>query len=246
MNQSISWNCFEYTQFQKSKWIYRSNSILTFLVQNLFIIIRFKHIESKKSIDSIIHNQNNVFDVFVRVHRSENTTSHKMQFEQWIRINSILSKIKTYAKISTMKFANFRIMNLTNFELNEHTNRSMNTQQIWRTCEMFDKFAMNHEHAISHEHAIKFVTEHEQTFEKQFYRIWNRFKKHVVQTSNIVSSNLFNSVISYKTSIYNLINIVRQRFVICIIQILWLRMNNEFYRHEFLYDWNMRHATNFA
>ena len=41
-------------------------------------------------------------------------------------------------------------------------------------------------------------------------------------------------------------HIVRRKFVICIIQILWLRMNNEFCRHEFSYNWNMRHATNFA
>ena len=118
-----------------------------FVMQNLFIINRFEHIESEKSINFIVYNQNWVFDVFVRIHRNKNTTSHKVQFEQWVRINSILSKIKTYAKISTRKLANFRIMKLKIWiwriynSLNEHATN-------WRTCDMFDEFAMNHEHAI--------------------------------------------------------------------------------------------------
>ena len=132
------------------------NSILTFFNSSLFIINRIEHIESKKSVDSIIHDQNKIFDVFVQIHRSDDTTSHKMQLEQWARINSALSKIKTYAKISTMKFANFRIMNLTNFEFNEHTNRSISTQRVWRirneswtcnrswTCNKICNWAKNH------------------------------------------------------------------------------------------------------
>ena len=38
--------------------------------------------KSKKSIDFIIYNQYKIFDVFVRIHRNENTILHKMQFEQ--------------------------------------------------------------------------------------------------------------------------------------------------------------------
>ena len=47
----------------------------------------------------------------------------------------------------------------TNHEFDEHTIYSMNKQQIWRTCDMFDEIAMNHEHAINQKHAIKFAIE---------------------------------------------------------------------------------------
>ena len=65
-------------------------------MQNLFFITnRMKHIESKKSIDFIIYNQNKFFDVFVRISRNENTISHEAYLAQWIRINLVLFEIKT-------------------------------------------------------------------------------------------------------------------------------------------------------
>ena len=39
-------------------------------------------------------------------------------------------------------------MNLTNYESDEHTTRSMSTQQIWRACNMSDELEMSHEHTI--------------------------------------------------------------------------------------------------
>ena len=133
----------------RSKWIYR---FWHFSMQNLFIINRFEHFESKKSIDFVIYNQYKIFDVFVRIHRNENTTSHKMQFEQWTCLNLILSKIKTYSEISTKKmriiqsridvFWIWRTYNL----FNEHATDLTNMRYVWwvrnesRTC----NWARNH------------------------------------------------------------------------------------------------------
>ena len=110
----------------KSKWIYR---FWHFSMQSLFIINRFEHFESKKSIDSVIYNQYKIFDVFVRIHRNENTISYKMQLEQWARINSILSKIKTYAWTSTRKT---RIIQ-----------SRIDVFWIWRTYNIFNKRAID-------------------------------------------------------------------------------------------------------
>ena len=89
-----------------------------FAMQNLFIINRFEHFESKESIDFIIYSQNRIFDVFVRIHRSENTISHKTQFEQWARIDSVLSKIEDICRIANR--------NYTNHEFDEHAICSLN------------------------------------------------------------------------------------------------------------------------
>ena len=122
-----------------------------FAMQNLFIINRFEHIELNESVDSIIYNQYKIFDVFVRVFDSKNMISHKAQLEQRARINQVLSKIKTCAKISTKKHTNHSV---TIYEFDEHTICSMNTQQIWRSCDMFDEFAMSHKRAIDQQQTI--------------------------------------------------------------------------------------------
>ena len=125
----------------KSTWIYW---FWHFSMQNFFITNRFKYIESKKSIDFIIYNQYKIFDIFVRIFRNENTISHETHFEQWIRINLIFSKIEN-ANITKK----LRIINLTNNKFDEHTICSTNVQQIWRTCNKFDKFAINCKHAMN-------------------------------------------------------------------------------------------------
>ena len=106
-------------RYNKSKWIYRSNSILTFFNVNLFIKCCMKHIESKKSINHILRNKKKIFVIFVRVFCDENTISHETHFEQWTRVDSIYRKSKT--KISTRKLRIiqswiWRIVNLTNIQ----------------------------------------------------------------------------------------------------------------------------------
>ena len=93
-------------------------------MQNLFIINRFEHIESKELIDFIIYSQNRIFVVFVRVFDRKNTTSHETHFEQKARIDSVLSKM-TYTELSKETYESF---NLTNFESNEHAIYSMSMQ----------------------------------------------------------------------------------------------------------------------
>ena len=119
----------------RSRWIYRSNSILTLLNANLFIINRIEHIESKESVDSIIYNQSRVFVVFVRVLRNENTTSHETHSEQWVRIDSALSKIKNICR-NINKKACESIMNLTSI------------QSAQRACDKLVDRAIDHEHVI--------------------------------------------------------------------------------------------------
>ena len=144
LNQSLSWNCSRCN----SKWIYESNSILTLLVQNLFIINRFKHLEPKESIDSIIYSQYRIFDVFVRVHRNENTAPHKMRLKQWARIGSALSEIKACAEISTRKFASleswiWRVMDLTDIQ---HAQQACNRSE--RAYYLSSRPVMSHGHTI--------------------------------------------------------------------------------------------------
>ena len=99
-----------------------------FSMQNLFFITnRMKHIESKKSVDAVIYNQNKIFVVFVRVSRSENTISHETFPEQWIRIDSILSEIENICRSNSQE--NLRICQ-------------------W-ACNKSDELAMNHEHAMN-------------------------------------------------------------------------------------------------
>ena len=50
-----------------------------FFNANLFIINRFEHIESKKSIVSTFHNTEKIFVIFVQMSHSEKTTSNKTQ-----------------------------------------------------------------------------------------------------------------------------------------------------------------------
>ena len=103
--------------YSKSKWIYR---FWHFFMRNFFIMNHIEHIESKKSIDFIVYNQNKIFVIFVRIFHDEKLISNETHFEQWIRINSILSKIENIRK----KFI------------------SMNMQRIWWTCDMFNEFLM--------------------------------------------------------------------------------------------------------
>ena len=76
-------------------------------MQSFFIINRFEHLESKESVDFVAYNQYRIFDVFVRVHRSENTISHEAHFEQWTRIDLALSKIKIFSKKTHNKIFEF-------------------------------------------------------------------------------------------------------------------------------------------
>ena len=122
-------------------------------MRNLFVMNHIEHIESEKSVDFTVYNQNRIFVAFVRVFHDENTISNETYFEQWIRIDRVLTKIEDI--IIDKKDANHSIMNLTNHEFDEHTICSMNMQQVWRTCDMSNKFAMNHEHAIDSQSSKK-------------------------------------------------------------------------------------------
>ena len=104
----------------KSKWIYRSNSILTFLNVNLFIKCCIKHIESTESVSSTLRNKKRIFMLFVRVFCDENTTLHETHFEQWVRIDSIISKIE-----------DLRIWRIYNL-LKRHTTDLTSMRYVWR------------------------------------------------------------------------------------------------------------------
>ena len=191
LNQSIEWNCFECNKTTmnisiKIRFWHSS-------MQNLFIINRFDHFESKKSIDSVIYNQYKIFDVFVRIHRNENTISHKMQFEQWIRLNLTLSKIKTYSKISTEKmriiqsridvFWTWRTYNL----LNEHATNLTNMRYVWRARNESRACNWTKNHfIISSIFYQKMINNIENIFD------WiSKLRKYVVQTSKtILSKNI--------------------------------------------------------
>ena len=117
----------------KSRCIYR---FWHFSMQNLFIMNRFEHIESKKSVDFIIYNQYKILDVFVRIRRNENTILFKTQFEQWIRINLILSRIENInidKKNANHSITNWRILNLTNIQFAQWTRNKFNEHAIYLT-----------------------------------------------------------------------------------------------------------------
>ena len=71
-------------------------------MQKFFTINRFEHLESKKSIDSIIYNQYKIFVVFVRILHDENTTSSETHMKQLIESIYLYRKSKT--KTFTKKF----------------------------------------------------------------------------------------------------------------------------------------------
>ena len=91
MNQSILWIARNAT---KSKWIFAQSWHSS--MQNFFIMNRFEHIESKKSIDSTTYNQYRIFVVFVQVSSDENTTLNEIHLEQWTRIGPVLPEIITF------------------------------------------------------------------------------------------------------------------------------------------------------
>ena len=144
---SKSW--FEIINFVKLSWIQlskvRMNQIQSWhsWMQNFFIINRFEHIESKKSIDSIIYNQNKIFVVFVRIFHDENTISNETHIKHLNQTIYFCRKSKANAKTWTRKLRVWRVMNLTNIQLAQWA-----CNRFERTCNMFDEFAMNHKHAI--------------------------------------------------------------------------------------------------
>ena len=172
----------------KSRWIYRSNSILTLFNANLFIINRIEHIESKESVDSIIYSKNRVFDAFVRVFRDENMTSRKTHSEQWTHTDSILSKIEDRninKKIASHEYDESWIQRIYSL-LNEHAIELMSSQ--WVTNMQWAR-SRTRNHLITLSTFCRKMTNNieslfEQIFEKQLYRIWSRVRKSYDCTHN--------------------------------------------------------------
>ena len=77
-----------------------------FAMRNLSIIDRFEHLGPEESVDSITYSQNRAFGVFVRVHRSENTTPHKAQPEQRALIDPALPEIEGICRNVNRNYTN--------------------------------------------------------------------------------------------------------------------------------------------
>ena len=75
-------------------------------MQTLSTINRFELIESEEPVGSITYSQYTIFDVFVRVLRSDNKTSHEAQSEQWAHIGPALSEIEGICRTVNRKHTN--------------------------------------------------------------------------------------------------------------------------------------------